>query len=212
MKNLATVIAMGMGLVAMAAHEGTPGSIGYLVGESAELNQMVQYSYLNYQVKSVVNDFDYRTRELQQCAQYRGRGLNAGLIRLMDHVGGEFVDDHSGEGCPAECRFQLQNVQNSFRQVERFLYDTQRDFPQIFQQYLNVRQAVNSLGMVGPGPGPGPGPIVNPTTVSCVAVDNGWEEHFGGHVGYGRNVYEAQRNALMQCQRTHGRCRIQSCR
>jgi hypothetical protein len=35
----------------------------------------------------------------------------------------------------------------------------------------------------------------------CSARDHGWEEHWGGHAGYSRNLYMAQRLALSHCQR-----------
>jgi hypothetical protein len=45
----------------------------------------------------------------------------------------------------------------------------------------------------------------------CSASDNGWEEHRGGHTGYGRNIRQAQRQALQSCQRIHGDCTVDFC-
>jgi hypothetical protein len=45
----------------------------------------------------------------------------------------------------------------------------------------------------------------------CRAADNGWEEHWTGHVGYGRTRREAERNAITECERHHGRCRLTRC-
>ncbi len=45
----------------------------------------------------------------------------------------------------------------------------------------------------------------------CTAKDAGWEEHRGGHSGYGPTRYQAQRQALAYCQRLHGRCELDAC-
>lgn len=45
----------------------------------------------------------------------------------------------------------------------------------------------------------------------CVAQDNGWEEHRGGHLGGGRDRRSAEYQATSQCERLHGSCRIVSC-
>lgn len=45
----------------------------------------------------------------------------------------------------------------------------------------------------------------------CSASDSGWEEHFGGHTATGYDQFEAQQNAIRECQRYHGRCRANRC-
>ena len=57
---------------------------------------------------------------------------------------------------------------------------------------------------------PYPGPIMH--RFVCTAVDVGFEEHYRGHRGMGRNQYEAQQAAMGDCLRFHGRCRIRDCR
>lgn len=58
----------------------------------------------------------------------------------------------------------------------------------------------------GHGPGrPGRG------RVECRAVDQGWEEHRGGHVAEGFNEFQVRQRALNECRRFHGRCQV-SCR
>lgn len=47
---------------------------------------------------------------------------------------------------------------------------------------------------------------------TCTAVDSGWEEHRGGHVGRGRSRFQAENQAIAECNRDHGRCRITQCR
>lgn len=45
----------------------------------------------------------------------------------------------------------------------------------------------------------------------CSANDSGWEEHYGGHSGSGRNQYEARQRALGICLQSHGNCFISNC-
>ena len=60
----------------------------------------------------------------------------------------------------------------------------------------------------GPGPGPRPGPQHG---FMCVAEDNGFEEHRGGHQGLGRTQFEATQQALAICRSQHGDCHVTSC-
>jgi hypothetical protein len=46
---------------------------------------------------------------------------------------------------------------------------------------------------------------------SCTAVDDGWEEHAGGHRGIGESQYSAQQAALGDCYRHHSGCHITQC-
>jgi len=45
----------------------------------------------------------------------------------------------------------------------------------------------------------------------CVAVDQGWEEHRGGHQGFGPSRFAAERQAIQSCNREHRSCRIVEC-
>jgi hypothetical protein len=175
--------------VASADHTDPVGSVGRLEHESRELQREVSYTNLNYNVKRAVSDFDREVFELVNCVEF-------GFRDHTDHV-----------GCPQRCGYQLRRTQTSFQEVARYLRDTQYDYPYVYDQYQHTSRALRSIYLDGQGPGPGP----NPTTYRCVAKDSGWEEHFGGHPAYGRTLIEAQRNALSECQRHHGRCLIQSC-
>lgn len=178
--------------VSYGDHNSPLGSVGLLMTEAEELNQVVQYSTLGYSVKQAVSNFSYSVQQLVDCVRSNGRPV------VNDHLEDPF--------CPESCSRQLQSTRYSFRIAERSLYDTNWDYPEVYRAYVSVRRALNAITVSGHNPGPGP------QLISCVAVDNGWEEHFGGHVGYGRSIYDAQRAALMECQRVHGRCRIRSCR
>jgi len=183
---------------AFADHSAPVGSVGLLLAYTQDLEQAVRYSGLRYEVQYTVYRFHSDVRRLADCVR-RGPWVH---------------DDHASvPGCPSSCSRELYEARASFQQAERYLYDTQWDFPHVYRAYLNVRQALHAISITGGGhPFPGPGPGPGPSLLRCVAVDAGWEEHFGGHLGYGRTIYEAQRMALRECERHHGRCRIQSCR
>ncbi len=42
----------------------------------------------------------------------------------------------------------------------------------------------------------------------CTAMDQGWEEHWGGHTAYGRNKQRTRRKALNDCLAHHGSCSV----
>jgi hypothetical protein len=62
-----------------------------------------------------------------------------------------------------------------------------------------------------PGPHPGPGPRPRFERFYCIAVDRGFEEHRGGHYGDGHDERWAEREAMRECMRYHGSCRIRRC-
>jgi len=176
--------------VVRAGHGDPEGSTGLLEYEAEQLEQIVNSSYLNYNVKRSVIDFAGSVHRLIECVNYGTRRI---------------FHDHSDEvGCPSQCTGELQYAQSAFAQVSRYLRDTQWDFPQVYNQWRRTHQVLRAISVSGPGPGPAP------TNYRCTAVDRGWEEH-GGHQGFGRSLYEAQRAALGECQRYHGRCVIRSC-
>lgn len=167
------------------------GTVQRLVYESRQLADEVRYSPVNYQLKSSVARFDDDVYRLRNCV--------------------EFVNPHPSLGVPDRCRNELYTARNTFSYAEPYLRDTYYSFPRIYREYLDVRQALYDIHVnPGPGPGPGPGPIPH-QNYRCQANDNGWEEHIGGHLGYGRSVSEAQRQALYNCQRVHSSCRIIRC-
>jgi hypothetical protein len=45
----------------------------------------------------------------------------------------------------------------------------------------------------------------------CIASDNGWEEHRGGHRGRGRSQNAAAWNAIRNCEQYHGTCSVDRC-
>lgn len=103
---------------------------------------------------------------------------------------------HGGQDCNRE----LRQTQQSFNQAARYLSSTAGRYPQIYQQFRRTDQALRSITFVS-----------GPAGFRCIATDNGFEEHWGGHIGEGRTQFEARRNALMECEARHGRCSIQRC-
>lgn len=207
-------LTMLVGVVAVADHSSPSGSVARLQYETQELLQTVRYVGLNYNVQQAVNRFYYDVERLADCVRFNGgRGVRNTSFSKGDHLDGPDFRDHDElVGVPYQCRTNLDMARRSFTPVERYLYDTSYDYPQVYRSYMETREALLSL-QFGGFPGPGPvNPGLQPAQVTCIAVDMGWEEHGGGHVGYGYNAMEAQRMALVACQRFHGRCRIQQCR
>ena len=201
-----------------ADHNSPSGSVNRLLYETQELVQTVRYVGLNYNVQQSVDRFNYDVYQLANCVRFNGgRGLRNSQLTVGDHLDSPDIRDHmEGVGIPYQCRMNLDMTRRSFVPVERYLRDTYYDFPQVYRSYMETREALYSLqvgGFPGPMPGPGPSPYPNPLQqITCIAVDGGWEEHGGGHPGYGYDVYTAQRMAIQSCQRFHGRCRINQCR
>ena len=101
----------------------------------------------------------------------------------------------------------MQSLRSEFRHLNQIVSNIYRVPPRV-QDTLQrkTRQAQRLRSILNQGGGHGPGGLIK-----CTAVDNGWEEHFGGHSAYGRTIYEAQRAAIRSCERVHGSCRISRC-
>jgi hypothetical protein len=140
---------------AFANHNGGGGSpTDTLLQEANELNQIVSYSTLRWPVKSAVQSFDSAAQQLATCDDDdNGQGANATL-----HEPIEEPMHHNGDSCS----FQLQNVLNTWSQVDRYLYDTNFDYPQVYNQYLSTRQAVQAVQFGGGNTNPNPNPYPNP--------------------------------------------------
>ena len=119
----------------------------------------------------------------------------------------------------------LRSSHSNFQRILRSYYSYKQDFQQLknrvrgcgilpFGVTVSLNQADRlttrlgtQLESCGGGHGPGPGH----GSWTCKAVDSGWEEHWGGHTATGRTQNLAQRNAIRECERHHGRCVIRSC-
>lgn len=223
--NLFVAALMFLAANANADHNSTIGSVDRLAYEAEQLFNTVQYHPLNYAVKDSVFRFSQDTRQLEQCSRQFNPG-HAGCSHncrpYLDQVRRSFyqVDRYL-----IDTYYQFPQVYNQYNQTKVALdavilgaTPNPGPFPGPYPQ-PNPYPAPNPYPNPYPhhphhphNPNPWPnGPGNNGRMFVCIAVDNGWEEHGGGHVAYGRFIQEAQRNALQQCQQVHGACRIQSC-
>lgn len=174
-------------------HSSPVGSIERLLYEAERLEEVVMdwRSNLREPVVRSVRLFTDSVRNLQQCTGYERYELS------------EFNDHLDDIGVSSQCRSALNRVLRNFGPVQQYLYDTKYDLPQVFEAYVDTSRALEAIRIGRRRPGG--------RQIQCMAVDRGWEEHRMGHVGYGRTLYEAQRNALRACQLEHDQCRIRSC-
>lgn len=197
---------------------GTGGSSVYVLQrQSQQLVNVVRAYGMSYSVQDACMRFDQSVDQLANCSGggfpfFSGRENHDPVIGVPGHGhpghgGGPVIisplpPNHSGQ-----CQRFLNQARRDFQIVDRFLYDANYDYPQVYRQYLATRQALQNVSLnEGGNPFPGGG-----QNYVCVAVDNGWEEHGGGHRGYGRNIEMAQRAAMFECQNYHGACRLQRC-
>lgn len=114
MKLLAIIAFIICGGNAFADHTNPGEAAEELLYESQELDQMVRYSTLRYEVKYSVSTFEQDVERLAYC------------LKSYDHT----------------CGDDMQRAQYSFSQVSRYLHDTQYDYPQIYRQWLHTRYAL----------------------------------------------------------------------
>lgn len=138
MKATMTLMLLALGfqsVTARADHNAPLGSIRALHDQAHQLDNAVQYSYLSYRVKQVVSRLAYDVSRFYQC------------------TGGNPADDH--DLVPGTCYGPLRSIQQSFYQVDRYLYDTGYDYPYIYQQYRRVGSLLRSVAGTGLGGGNG---------------------------------------------------------
>lgn len=128
------LMALGSGF-AMAEHGDGETGIARLRSEAQSLNQVVYYSYINPRVKSEVRQFTQAVESLNFCETRGGRG-GRGFVPNSE---GMVPMDHGDN--PRDCFLEIQRVQYTWETVDRRLYDTRYDFPQIYFQYLETSEA-----------------------------------------------------------------------
>lgn len=111
---------------AFADHTLPSGSLGRLRQDTARLDSTVRYSTLRYDVKLAVSRFAYDVERFVQCSQFRGENRDHDLI-------------------PEHCEQDMHQVHYSFYSVDRFLYDTYYDYPQVYRVYTTVKNDLRSL-------------------------------------------------------------------
>ncbi len=96
-----------------------------LHADAHNLENVVRYAYLRYQVKQAVYNFTAQATALFQCASSQPRN------GTWDHTG--------------DCEMYEQRVRQSFYPVDRYLYDTYYDLPYVYQAYIQVKQDVQQI-------------------------------------------------------------------
>jgi len=126
---------------AASADHGSQNPAGHLRGETQELNSVVQRSWLNYNVKSAVQRF---AMQANRAAANCGGGFGGNFAEATEQL----IADHAGEITnpldhnEGNCGYEAQTLRNVWSEVERYLYDTTYDFPQVYSQYVETRQAL----------------------------------------------------------------------
>ena len=104
---------------ALADHTNPNHPLDRLVMDTDRLEYQVWYSNLRYEVKSAVRNFAYDVDYFARC---------------MDmYPQNPLYPNHS------VCRFEFDRVRYSFYSVDRYLYDTYYDYPQIYNSYRRVK-------------------------------------------------------------------------
>lgn len=138
MKTLLAVIALAFSTGSVFADHTKPTPISNpkalaqaLTTSVHQLEETVRHSTLRYDVQQSVFAFAYDVEVFGRCM-----GVRSALLALTTDAG-QAADDHGGTG--ALCLPEIQRAQSSFYQVDRYLYDTDRDYPSVFRAYRLVK-------------------------------------------------------------------------
>ncbi|MEK6705283.1 MAG: hypothetical protein AABZ06_05800 [Bdellovibrionota bacterium] len=120
-----------------------------LRSEAQELNEIVQMSWLRYQVKYSVQRFAMQAEKAGLCAGGSGGLPGEPGDNLQGNEPGEIIKplDHSD----GNCAYEIQALRGVWVDVERYLYDTNYDLPSVYRQYVQTRQALRDLLAVNRG-------------------------------------------------------------
>jgi len=150
--------------------------------------------------KASMNGNLVRARRFGDVSFYSGqleRDLRQGVVRPL----------RQGESIRRVAN-NLQNMNHEFQRLNAEIAEIQQMPITLERSIANAKALHRELRQELQGGGIDPIHLVE-----CRAADEGFEEHIlRPHVGVGRTVREAERNAIVECQRYHGRCRIVSCR
>lgn len=112
--------------IGVADHTLPAGSFSKLGKDTNHLDYVVRYSTLRYDVKWAVSNFAYDVKRLLYCVKYAQVDRDHDLL-------------------PEKCEYDLHRVQYSFYPVDRYLYDTYYDYPNVYYAYLAVRKDLKKL-------------------------------------------------------------------
>lgn len=118
--------------VAMADHN-DGGRYDNVRDRAYELNQVVQWSGLRWHVREAVS------RLVQSTSQLDDR-----YIAPIQPASVHRFDHNEGGGSNS---YVIQQIRSEWYQVERYLYDTNYDYPQVYQSYRRLRHALRQAGI-----------------------------------------------------------------
>ncbi len=95
----------------------------------------------------------------------------------------------------------VNNVDNQLQLKQQEQERARREIERLDRQIQNIAQKIADLENK-PHPG----------EWECTYVDNGWEEHGGGHKGWGKPRAKAEQEANEACLKVHGTCKQSGCR
>ncbi|MEK6705114.1 MAG: hypothetical protein AABZ06_04950 [Bdellovibrionota bacterium] len=136
-------------LVIAYADHGDADPSSRLRAEARELNEIVQQSWLRYQVKASVQRFATQAEKAGLCAGGSGGLPGEPGDNILGNESSEIIKplDHSD----GNCIYEIQMLRNVWVDVERYLYDTTYDFPHVYRQYVQTRQALRDFLAVNRG-------------------------------------------------------------
>jgi hypothetical protein len=171
---------------------GHQGTVREALADAQRLESAIRMSWLGRDAVRAAADYVRDMERLYDCAQnfYRRDPRGFAVDREV----------------PAGCARELQDARYEFSDVQAELAGAPLN-PRLRMELNRAAASLRALRLGTGGHGPRPGRMIE-----CVAVDQGHEEHFGGHKGFGETTMRAERSAMRACLAVHGRCEIRSCR
>ncbi len=142
------ILSLLFALPAFADH-GDGGGVARLHEDTHRLESIVQNSYLRYRVKLAVRRLTSEVSALFKCSgsdepggdEPGGPGGGGGEPGGPVHLSGTW--DHVDP--TGSCEAIEQRVRQAWYPVDRYLYDSYYDLPQVYQAYVQVRQDMLAL-------------------------------------------------------------------
>ena len=129
-----------VGGVAFADHNHGQEGYSRVINEVSNLNNLVQSSWLQSGIKQTVSRFHASVHQLDMCGGNQFQFNPAfELIAPMDHGG-----DSGGY----DCQNLINRLRWQWREVDRYLYDTNYDFPNVHQAYHETKDALVDAGIL----------------------------------------------------------------
>lgn len=120
--------------VAMADHN-DGGRYGNVRNRAYELNQVVQWSGLRWNVQNAVSRLAQSTSQLDDRFMVPTQPMQPASLNRFDHNDG------------GSNNYVIQQIRSEWYEVERYLYDTNYDYPQVYRAYRNLRHALRQAGI-----------------------------------------------------------------